>query len=90
MATTTTGIKLNDDIRQRLKNLARLRNRTPHWLMKTAILEYLEREEAYEREKQEDEARWQRYQTDGNNIRHEEMLEWMDELAESADKKART
>lgn len=90
MTITTTGIKLDEEIRQRLKNLAHLKKRTPHWLMKTAILEYLEREEAYEREKREDEERWERYLIDGESFSHTEMTQWLDELAETAAKKGRS
>ncbi len=42
---TTMGVKLNDEVRTRLKTLGESRDRTPHWLMKTAITEFLDREE---------------------------------------------
>lgn len=86
---TTTGIKLDDQTRQRLKALAELKKRSPHWLMKTAVMEYLEREETYEREKQEDMERWERYQATGECVSHEDMTVWLDELAEAAARKAR-
>ncbi|MBL1278354.1 MAG: toxin-antitoxin system [Ectothiorhodospiraceae bacterium] len=70
---TTMGVKLNDDIRKRLKALGALKERTPHWLMKKAIQEYLEKEEACEREKAEDQQRWQRYQETGEYLDQEEV-----------------
>jgi predicted transcriptional regulator len=42
---TTQGIKLDDSTRARLRVLAEKRKRSPHWLMRTAIEDYLQREE---------------------------------------------
>lgn len=42
---TTCGVKLDQETRDRLKVLAVRKDRTPHWLMKRAIKEYLDREE---------------------------------------------
>ena len=81
----TQGIKLDDDIRKRLKALGELRNRSPHWLMRTAIQSYLEREENYEREKREDMDRWDRYQLTGVFISHDKAAEWLDKLARGTD-----
>ncbi len=78
----TQGIKLDEDIRARLKALGEKRNRSPHWLMKTAIQSYLEREENYEREKQEDKERWEHYQLTGEAVSHETAAQWLNDLAE--------
>lgn len=59
--TTTQGIKLDESTQARLKALAGKRKRSPHWLMRTAIEDYLKREEQYEAEKAEDMARWEHY-----------------------------
>jgi predicted transcriptional regulator len=74
--TSTTGIKLDDDIKKRLQALGKARDRSPHWLMKHAIVEYIEREERNEQERCEDEERYQEY-LDGKFIPHEKMLAWM-------------
>ena len=42
MATTTLGVKLDDATRERLKQAAHSIDRTPHWLIKQAIFNYLE------------------------------------------------
>jgi predicted transcriptional regulator len=81
---TTQGIKLDDDTRNRLKALGEIRNRSPHWLMRTAIESYLEREEHYEQEKQEDMERWERYQLAREAISHEAAAEWLNGLAHGA------
>lgn len=81
---TTTGIKLDETTRTRLRALGELKERSPHWLMKRAIAEYLEREERYEQDKQEDLLRWQRYQESGAFISHVDMRERLDVLARQA------
>uniref|UniRef100_UPI00261F97A2 trifunctional transcriptional regulator/proline dehydrogenase/L-glutamate gamma-semialdehyde dehydrogenase n=1 Tax=Pseudomonas sp. TaxID=306 RepID=UPI00261F97A2 len=43
MATTTLGVKLDDATRERLKAAAHSIDRTPHWLIKQAIFNYLEK-----------------------------------------------
>jgi predicted transcriptional regulator len=82
MNTTTLGIKLDDATRERLKTLARAKDRAPHWVIKTALLEYLAREEAAELERQEDEVRWARYQAEGQAIEQKRVIDWLDQLAE--------
>ncbi|MNC73906.1 Bifunctional protein PutA [compost metagenome] len=46
MATTTLGIKLDIRTRERLKASADILDRTPHWLMKYAVIQFIERVEA--------------------------------------------
>ncbi|ABB23841.1 hypothetical protein Plut_0979 [Pelodictyon luteolum DSM 273] len=78
----TRGVKLDDTIQQRLTALARIRDRSPHWLMCKAIETFLEREEKYEREKREDMERWERYQLTGEAVSHEKAAEWLENLAQ--------
>ena len=75
--TSTTGIKLDDDIKKRLKALGKARDRSPHWLMKHAIVEYIDREERHEQERREDEERLNHYLQTGIGVPHEEVLAWM-------------
>lgn len=43
MATTTTmGVKLDEETRERLKNAAQKIDRTPHWLIRQAVFNLLE------------------------------------------------
>ena len=76
------GVKLNDTTQQRLAALARIPDRSPHWLMCKAIETFLDREENYEREKREDMGRWERYQLTGEAIPHEKAAEWIESLAQ--------
>jgi predicted transcriptional regulator len=82
---TNIGLKLDDETRARLQQLGETRDRSPHWLMKTAIVEFLDREERIEQERLEDERRWQRWVETGAHIDHDDMLAWMDGLAAQAD-----
>lgn len=83
MATTITqGVKLEPEVRDRLQTLGKLKNRSPHYLMKEAITIYLEREERYERERQEDTARYERYQLTGEAVSDEAATAWLEALAQ--------
>ncbi|EMG0018167.1 hypothetical protein V4X87_004423, partial [Enterobacter hormaechei] len=48
MGMTTMGVKLDDATRERIKTAATRIDRTPHWLIKQAIFNYLERLESEE------------------------------------------
>jgi predicted transcriptional regulator len=90
MDTTTMGVKLDRETRDRLQKLGKARNRSSHWLMREAIRRYLEVEERYEQEKAEDQARYQAYLETGHHISHEDMLAWLDQLAVQATQQAKT
>ncbi len=75
---TTVGIKLDDETRQRLSALGEARERSPHWLMKRAIHEYLEREEEKERATRETLSRWQRYELTGEQVSHHAVSTWLE------------
>ena len=75
---TTMGVKLDDDIRTRLKTLGKNRDRTPHWLMKTAITEFLEREEELEQRNKETDEALEEYQATGQYVSYEKMDAWLE------------
>lgn len=76
--TTTMGVKLDDDTRNRLKVLGATRQRSPHWLMREAIREYLDRAEQEEHRHQEADSAWADYQRTREAISHEAMTAWLD------------
>ncbi|HLA49074.1 MAG TPA: ribbon-helix-helix protein, CopG family [Candidatus Saccharimonadales bacterium] len=78
---TSQGIKLDTETRDRLKTLAKKRDRSAHWLMKTAIEEYLEREERYEQEKKEDMERWEKYLLTGEAVENDKVVDWLNDLS---------
>ena len=63
-----TSIKLDDDLANRVRRLAGLRQRSPHWLMREAIRQYVAREEARESFRQEALASWSAYQETGRHL----------------------
>ncbi len=77
MKTINTGVKLDVDLHIRLKALSDIKERSPHWLMKKAIEDYVNKEEVFERENREDEDRWQNYKLTGHGISKERVDEWL-------------
>ena len=78
---TTFGVKLDAETQQRLKAVASSLDRAPHWVMKTALTDYLERQEAFLRQKEEDDDRWRRFQETGQAIEQQRVMQWLDALA---------
>lgn len=74
---TTTGVKLDENTKNRLKALGENRERSPHWLMKKAINEFLDREEDLEQRNLEADDAWNEYQTTGQSVSHENMDAWL-------------
>lgn len=72
-----TSIKIDDDLKRRVQSLAGLRQRSAHWLMREAIRQYVEREEARERFKQEALASWTAYQETGRHLTGQEVRTWL-------------
>jgi predicted transcriptional regulator len=74
------AVKLEDELYDRLKALGDTKERTPHWLMKTAIVEYVKREETYEREKREDMERLALYDKTDYGISNEMASKWLESI----------
>lgn len=72
-----TSVKLDDDLKSRIQHLADLQNRSSHWIMREAIRDYVEREEAQESFKQEALASWTAYQETGNHLTSQEVRSWL-------------
>lgn len=72
-----TSVKLDEDLKSRIKNLADLRHRSSHWIMREAIRDYVEREEAKESFKQEALASWKAYQETGKHLTGKEVRDWL-------------
>ncbi len=83
---TTTGIKVTDDMRERIKALGEKMDRSPHWIMKAAIEKYLVEQERYWREREEDDERWRNYLRAGNGVPHEKVAAWLRSIG-TADEK---
>jgi predicted transcriptional regulator len=77
---STTSLKLDVETKERVRRLALARRRTPHWLMREAIEEYVEREEKREQFRQDALAAWDHYQSTGLHVTGEEADAWMAKL----------
>ncbi len=78
MQTEIMSVKLKSQDRDRLKHLAEARKRTPHWLAKEAITQFLEREEAVECFRQESLGAWKEFQRSGESVSNEQVMDWLD------------
>ena len=72
-----TSLKIDDELKGRVQHLAGLRQRSPHWIMREAIEQYVEREEARESFKQEAMASWTAYQETGRHLTGQEVRTWL-------------
>ena len=72
------AVKLPENERERLGRLAEIKKRSPHWLAKEAISQYLDREEAIEHFKQETVARWEEYRQTGKTVPNDVVMDWLD------------
>ena len=72
-----TSVKFDDDMKSRIQHFADMRHRSAHWIMREAIRDYVEREEARERFKQEALASWTANQETGKHLTGQEMRDWL-------------
>lgn len=79
------AIKIDEDLKARLKRLAEARQRTSHWLMREAIVEYVAREEKREAFRQQALDAWETYRTTGLYVNAEEADRWLAELEQGND-----
>jgi predicted transcriptional regulator len=81
MATpSTTSVKLDSAMKQRVQRLALARRRSPHWVMREAVQQYVEREEKREQFRQDALAAWADYQATGLHVTAEEADTWLAKL----------
>ena len=72
-----SSVKIDDELKGRVQNLADLRHRSSHWIMREAITRYVEREEARESFKQEALASWTAYRETGRHLTGQEVRTWL-------------
>lgn len=73
-----TSIKLDENLKNRIQHLAEARHRSAHWMMREAIQQYVNREEARERFKQEALSSWKNFQETGLHLTYQEVDGWLD------------
>ena len=79
-AVRPVAIKIDEDIKARVKRLAEARHRTAHWLMREAITQYVDREEKRESFRQDTLKAWEDYRTTGHHASAEEADAWLAKL----------
>jgi predicted transcriptional regulator len=77
---STTSLKLDEETKERLQRLAAARRRSPHWVMREAIQQYVDREEKREQFRHDALAAWTHYQTTGLHATAEEADAWLAKL----------
>jgi predicted transcriptional regulator len=83
------AIKIDEGMKVRVKRLAEARHRTPHWLMREAITQYVNREEKREAFRQDTIKSWDEYRATGLHVTAGEADAWLTELEQSSNR-ART
>ena len=72
------SIKLDEDLRDRIKRLADAVDRTPHYLMREAIDQYVEREEKRLAFNHETMNAWEDYKATGLHTTQAEVRTWLE------------
>jgi predicted transcriptional regulator len=84
-ATSTTSLKLDNELKERVQRLALVRRRSAHWVMREAVEQYVTREEQREQLRQDALAAWNHYQTTGLHATAEEADAWLAKLEAGED-----
>lgn len=85
MAGSPVSIKIEPEIKERVKALAKAKERSPHWLMREAISQYVEREEQRAALRRDAEQAWAEYKRNGLHATHREVDEWLAKLEQGQD-----
>ena len=86
--TTTTSLKLDPELKERVQRIAAARRRTSHWIMREAVTQYVENEEKQEQFRAAALAAWSDYQATGLHATAEEADTWLDRLEAAEDAEA--
>jgi predicted transcriptional regulator len=85
---STTSLKLDLELKERVQRLALARRRSPHWIMREAVEQYVGREEKREQLRQDALAAWNHYQMTGLHATAEEADAWLAKLEACEDAEA--
>ena len=78
-STSTTSLKLEAALKNRIRILAQSQRRSPHWVMREAIAQYVEREEKRHAFTNEAMESWRRYRETGRHLTNAEVGGWLDQ-----------
>ena len=85
VAVRPVAIKIDDDMKARVKRLADARQRTSHWVMREAITQYVDREEKREAFRQDSLKAWESFRATGLHVSVDEADAWMAQLEQGHD-----
>jgi len=83
--TSTTSLKLDSELKERVRRLASSRRRSAHWIMREAVEQYVGREEKREQFQADALAAWTDYQATGLHATAEEADAWLARLEAGED-----
>ncbi|MFA5700655.1 MAG: ribbon-helix-helix protein, CopG family [Desulfuromonas sp.] len=84
--TKPMSVKLDQETRARIEHLATARRRTPHWMVREAIHQFIEREEKREAFRQDGIKAWNEYLNNGQHVTMQEADEWLAALEAGQDR----
>jgi predicted transcriptional regulator len=79
-SSTTTSLKLDTQLKERIQRLAEVRRRSPHWVMREAVEQYVSREEKRQQLRDDALNAWNEYQATGLHLTAEEADGWLAQL----------
>jgi predicted transcriptional regulator len=88
MAASTTSLKLDLELKERVQRLASARRRSAHWIMREAVEQYVGREEKREQLRHDALNAWAEYQATGLHATAEEADAWLAKLEAGEDAEA--
>lgn len=80
MPSPTTSLKLTEATRKRVQRLAATRRRTPHWILREAVEQYIDREEKRERFYKDALKAWAQYRETGLHVTAQQADRWLAKL----------
>lgn len=83
-----TSLKIDPEMKGRIQALAQQRDRSAHWIMREAIREYVDREEAREGFRQEALDAWTAYQETGRHLTGAETIGWLESWGSESEREA--
>ena len=84
-AVRPVAIKIDEDIKARVKRLADARQRTSHWLMREAITQYVDREEKREVFRRDTLKAWEAFRENELHVTADAADAWMAQLEQGND-----
>ena len=71
------SVKLDDELKERVRQLAEDQQRSPRWIVREAVKQYVDKEEARSSFAKEAMAAWTHYKETGLHLTGEEVDDWL-------------